>query len=273
MGWLGPAKGIFRFHASDEYCGSLISRADAAEIFEIPASLLDPVPAVHDGQDVYHDEAVLQRVWSDGRIPTRHQARIRGATRSLDELIIQRLAEVTLQAQVTPQVPFGRRSVDLQIRWGNRRVFIEFLGPAHFIPQYTGPKPQPEERKALVEAHFGDECVLWPYWIQRCRRNLLALFDRSTQGLASVWSTRAFFGDFTADDAATVVRRLTDRFGAIYPDGIGYMYTDERVHKPVHPIVARIAAGRVAATRLIPKGATGDERFWLPRQPWQAPAC
>jgi len=268
MGWLGPAKGVFRLHASDQYCGSLISPADAAEIFEIPTSALDSLPAVHDGQDAYYDEVVLQKAWSDGRVPSRHQARVRGATRSLDELIIQRLVETTMNAQVTPQVPFGRRSVDLEVRQGERCVLVEFLGPSHFIPQYAGVKPRPEDRKAMVEAHFGHECVLWPFWIQRCRRNLLTLFDPSTQGLASVWSTRALFGDFAADDAATLVRQLTGRFGAIYEDGIGYMYTDERATKPTHPIVS---AGRVAAARLIPKGATRDDRYWLPRELWGAP--
>jgi hypothetical protein len=88
------------------------------------------------------------------------------------------------------------------------------------------------------------------------------------RGLASLWSTKAFFGDFSAEDAARTILQLTDRFGAIYSDGLGYMYTDERVNKPTHPIVSTIAAGRAPTARLIPKGEIDDPRFWLPRQLW-----
>ena len=29
----------------------------------------------------------------------------------------------------------------------------------------------------LVEDALGEECVIWPFWIQRCARNVLALFN------------------------------------------------------------------------------------------------
>jgi hypothetical protein len=248
----------------------LISRPDAAEIFEIPAAALNDLPGTEVEGETHYDEVVLQQAWSGGRIPSAHKARLGAATRSFDELILQRLLELTFDgASVTPQVPFGRRSVDLDISVGDKRVLIEFLGPSHFVPQFGTAKPGPLQRKLSVEEYFGAECVLWPYWIQRCQLNALALVGRSVEGLASVWSTEAFFGQFAANDAGNLIEQLTNRFRAMSPDGIGYMYTDERVNKPVHPIVASIQAGRVSIDRLIPHGTTRTTRFWVPKQLWE----
>jgi hypothetical protein len=270
MGWLGPPKGIFRLHDSDKYCGSLISRPDAAEIFEIPTAALNGLPGTELEGEMHYDEVLLQQAWSTGRIPSPHKARVGAATRSLDELILQRLLELTFNgARITPQVPFGRRSVDLDISVGDNRLLIEFLGPSHFIAQYGTAKPGPRQRKLSVEEFFRAECVLWPYWIQRCQLNALALFSPSVEGLASVWSTKAFFGQFAANDAGDLIEQLTNRFRATSADGIGYMYTDDRVNKPVHPVVASIQAGRVPLDRLIPHGTTRPTRFWVPKQLWE----
>ena len=89
-----------------------------------------------------------------------------------------------------------------------------------------------------------------------------ALFDPSVGGLASVWSTKAFFGNFPAEDSGETIRDVSDRFQVIYADGVGYMYTDPRTHKRIHPIVEPIASGRAPISRL-PKDAV-DAQFWLP---------
>ncbi len=112
-----------------------------------------------------------------------------------------------------------------------------------------------------VEDHFGCECMIWPFWIQRCSRNVLVLLDPSVQGLASVWSTKAFFGDFVFPQSAEIVLDLTTRFNAIRKDGIGYMYGNRHTNKPIHPIVQAILAGKGNKGRLIPKGTDKPEDF------------
>jgi hypothetical protein len=247
----------------------MISWRDATEIFETPSTALDALSSVQVDGEPYYDEVVLQQAWTRGQIPSPHKPRIGGATISLDELILRRLIELTFDdATVIPQVRFGRRRVDIDITVSGKHVLVEFFGPAHFIPQYATPKEGPLERKLRVEEHFGAECVIWPYWIQRCQLNVLALFSRSVEGLASVWSTKALFGQFVASDAADLVESLSGRFRAISAEGIGYMYTDERVSKPIHPIVASIQAGRVSVDQLIPRGTTRSHRFWVPKQLW-----
>jgi hypothetical protein len=166
------------------------------------------------------------------------------------------------------QVPFGKRRADLRVTYRSDTRIIEFDGPTHFIATYDRPLGSPLARKAVIEAKLGAECIIWPYWIQRCSRNVLALFNPDISGLASVWSTRAMFGAFSDPDAAAIIVAITDRFNAFDQNGIGYMYTDERVTKPAHPIVGRILSGKQSKKILVPPGMHGPDNFWLPKVLW-----
>ena len=269
MAWITGSEGVFRLHNSDMWCGSLISVEDAAEICGVQVSELSDIQQrVIDGV-AYVVELDLHKSWSRGLLPTSpHQHRIGGAAVSLDEIILKRLVELMLpEAVIDQQVPFGRKRVDLRVVLDGTTKLIEFVGPSHFIPGRYQRKPtSPLERKKAVEDAFGAECVVWPFWIQRCTRNVSAIFNRDVHGVAAVWSTRAFFGDFVYPDSATIVEQLTSRFAAASSDGIGYMYGNARTpHKPVHPILAKIAAGKVSADRLIPRGSAKPRQWWLPQ--------
>ena len=266
MAWIGESQGIFRLYDSDRWCGSYLSLADAAEILGVHETALANIRAVERDGEKFVSELDLHRAWRSGKVQNPHAPRMGMASRSLDELILKRLVEIVWpDAQVEPQVAFGRRRVDLAVRLGRRRVLVEFVGPSHFIPQYARPLSSPLERKKAVEAHFGDECVIWPYWIQRCERNVRALFDSSVEGLAAVWSTKAMFGDFADPNAADVVVTLTMRFNALPADGIGYMYLAERTpYKPNHPIIKKILDGAEQKERLIPRGDRWGVQFWMP---------
>lgn len=271
MAWIGKAQGVFKLHDSDSWCGSLLSLDDAAEILAIAASDLVHVPQrVFDGAS-FIDELDLHKHWSDGKLATSpYRSRISSAKVSLDELILKRLVEVTLPgALVEQQVQFGRRAVDLRVSWKGQTRLLEFVGPSHFVPgAYNRALKSPLDRKREVEAHFGDECVIWPFWIQRCTRNVRALFDPDARGVAAVWSTKAHFGDFGYSDSAQIISILTSRFNAFAPSGIGYMYgCSETPNKPIHPIVAKVTAGRVVEGRLIPaarkrRKSGGYRRTW-----------
>jgi len=92
------------------------------------------------------------------------------------------------------------------------------------------------------------------------------MFDQSVRGLASVWSTKAFFGDFVYPESASLIIEITEQFRATREDGIGYMYGNEHTNKPVHPIVKRILDGEESRQRLVPRGNKKPESFWLPNE-------
>jgi len=265
MAWIEGARGIFRLHDSDRWCGSLIARSDVAEILHVSPSALSALP-VHqvEGEDLLN-ELDVHRAFGAGRIPGAPPHRAGPARISFDELIVKRVIELALPGSVVEQqVPCERLRVDLALRWQGRRVFIEFVGPSHFQPDYDREPTSPLVRKSIIEERTGDECVIWPFWIQRAESNVKALFDATVRGKAAVWSTKAFFGDFTLVDAEAVIVALSERFGAV-DDGIGYMYGRERTaHKPEHPVVDRIRSGRERPEKLVPKNAMRDRTFWLP---------
>jgi hypothetical protein len=265
MAWIGKSHGVFKLHESDSYCGSFLSIADAAEILDVDQDQLSPFAKPDDSGERWVSELDLHKRWGAGDIRSTHPSKVGAATRSFDELILQRLISITFpEATVDIQVPFGRKRMDLAVTLNGTTKGIEFLGPSHFIQQYQRDLKSPFDRKKEAEDSLGYECVLWPFWIQRCTSNVNALFDSSVFGFASVWSTKAHFGDFQLYDSARIIHDITERFGAFRDDGVGYMYLCEHTHKPVHPIIDQILAGKTNVERLIPRDNQFGDGFWLP---------
>jgi len=265
MAWIGRSEGIFRLHSSDENCGSYLTIDDAAEILDVHPDALGALPTTNFDGQMYVSELDLHKSWGAGKLQSPHKPKEGNVARSLDELIVKKLLQITLPGCcVECQIPFGRKWADLRFSYGGRSVFVEFVGPSHFIPQYQREPTSPMARKREVEDHFGCECVIWPFWIQRCSRNVLAITDKTISGLASVWSTKAFCGDFVFPRSAQIIIELSEQFGAVRPDGLGYMYGNSHTTKPVHPIIDAIQRGVEDKSRLIPMGNAKPESFWLP---------
>lgn len=265
MAWIGSSRGIFKLHESDAHCGSFLSVEDAAEILAVPKSAIELYARRDDAGRLWISELELHKRWGAGDIKSPHEPKVGAASRSFDELILMQLASLTFPAShVQIQVPFRRKRLDLAVTVEGVTKGIEFLGPSHFIQEFRRELRDPNERKNEAEDVLGFECVLWPYWIQRCSLNVKALFDPSVRGMASVWSTKAHFGDFQLPQAARVIEKISRRFGAIRNDGIGYMYLDTHTAKPIHPIVNLIACGREQRARLIPRDSDRPPEFWLP---------
>jgi hypothetical protein len=265
MAWIGKSQGLFRLHSSDEHCGSFLTIDDAAEILDVPPAALEALPTRDLDGEVLINELDLHRSWGAGKLKSPNKPKQGNVARSFDELIVRELLQITLSdCQVECQIPFGRNRVDLRFSHGGRSILVEFVGPSHFIPQYQRGPTSPLARKREVEDHFGCECIIWPFWIQRCSRNVLAITDKTTDGLASVWSTKALFGDFVFPRSAQIILDLSGQFRAIRPDGLGYMYGNAHTTKPVHPIIEAIRRGVEDKSRLIPKGNDKPESFWMP---------
>jgi hypothetical protein len=189
---------------------------------------------------------------------------------SFDELIILTLVELTLpSATVEPQIVIGNKIADFRITDLDNQVIVEFFGPYHFIRRSAMQRiVDPRDRAKQIRRLLDQECVIWPYWVQRCAANVRALFDSKVAGIGSIWSTSAHFGDFVFPDSADLILSINARFGLERPDGIGYVYSDEVVAKPVHPIVRRIREGREPLSKLIPPGSKLPTRYWLPKSLW-----
>ena len=267
MAWIGTSHGIFRLHDSDQYCGSYFTIEDAAEILEVTTDTLRILPTRVIEGSTFLSELELHKAWGSGKIQGPQKPQEGKAKRSFDELIVRKLLQITLpDTSVECQVPFGRKLVDLSFTYQGKVIFVEFVGPSHFIPQYQREPKSPLARKKEVEDHFGAECVVWPFWIQRCARNIHAINDKTICGLASVWSTIAFFGDFVFPRSAQIIVELSNQFNAVKTDGLGYMYGNTHTNKPVHPIVEAIRNGKKDKSRLIPKGNDKPESFWIPQE-------
>jgi diadenosine tetraphosphate (Ap4A) HIT family hydrolase len=268
VGWISGSAGIFKLHESDDWCGSMMSTQDAAEILGVEAAALADIPTTVIDGELYLNERDVYVEFCSGRIPGAPPAKAGVATISFDEMVLRRLIEITLpDAVVDQQVQWGRKRVDLRVTTPNSTKMIEFDGPTHFRQA----KPlSPLERRDAIQQAFGCECVIWPFWIQRCARNVRALFDPEVEGVASVWSTGCFFGEFVLEDSEGTIIELTERFRAVRPEGIGYMYESGRgVRKPEHPILGRIRGGKGKPENLVPPKARRSRNFWLPREFWK----
>ena len=265
MAWIGKSHGVFKLHESDSYCGSFLSVPDAAEILGVNEDCLYPYANRDNDGQLWVSELDLHKRWGARDILSPHPCKVGAAKRSFDELILERLIKITFpNAIVNIQVPFGRKKLDIVVSHERVTKGIEFLGPSHFIQQYQRELKSPLERKQEAEDTLGYECVLWPYWIQRCATNVCAIFDSSVAGLASVWSTKAHFGDFQLYESARIIHTITKRFRAFREDGIGYMYLSNHTQKPVHPIIDQIAKGKSRVERLIARDNFLEKRFWIP---------
>ncbi len=268
MGILGSPQGLFELHSSDPCVGSMLSKSDVVEILGVTESDIQSVPFKNWNGIEAIDERELQKFWYASTIPNSPPAKIGNARVSLDEIILVKLIELAYpDATIEHQVPWGRRRVDLRVTVKGNSKLIEFHGPSHFAPSHYDSSPEhPSIRKAEMENHFGIECVLWPYWIQRCISNVRAIFDNNVNGLGVLWSTNVHFGTFVFSDSAQVIESINDRFRATRDNSCGYFYgpdTESR-NNPEHPVISQIQQGKKSIELLLPRGYSNIEQ-WVPQ--------
>ena len=267
MSILGRPQGVFDLHLSDSCVGSMLSKNDVIEILGLAESDLQTVVFKNCNGIAAIDERELQKLWYSHAIPNSPPAKIGNASVSLDEMILVKLVEIVYpNAVIEQQVPWGRKRIDLRVTVDGNAKLIEFYGPSHFAPsQYNQSPEHPSIRKSEMENHFGIECILWPYWIQRCISNVRTIFDTNTNGLGVLWSTNAHFGTFVFPDSAQVIEGINERFRASRNGGYGYFYGPDTENRsnPEHPLIEKIRQGKKSIDLLLPRGHDAIER-WLP---------
>ena len=266
MSNLGKAIGLFDLRDSDRAVGSMLSKVDVKSILGVSDSDITLIPFKLYNNTLSIDELYLQRIWANGKIPNAHPPRIGKFKVSFDEYLLLSLIKLTYpDADVQQQVPWGRRSIDFKVSRKGVSKLIEFHGPTHFVDMGYGSLEDPFIRKDKIEQEFSVECVIWPYWIQRCKRNVSALFDASASGLGALWSATRHFGEFEFKNSADIILKINKRFQADRIGGIGYFYgpATEGRNNPMHPIIDQIANGHQDIDFLIPRGSESRE-YWVP---------
>lgn len=280
MTTLGKGHGIFKLEDSDHNVGSLFSFDDVFDILEIDRITREEFRqrcidlcivnnnALIDEKDLYKHFSCLKKMYSTKPLFTHV---------SLDECVLKALLSRALKgAEISQQVKQRisgspqPKVIDFRVQYDNQVVFIEFDGPSHYSNQYKSELPNPLDRKKRIEDATGSKCILWPFWIQRCEKNIRSIFDSSEKGLGALWSTNYFFGSFSIDKPSSVIIEETKQFNALREDGIGYFYGGDNEGRtmPVHPIISKILSGKKSFKELIPKDVTTDFEYWLPYSLW-----
>jgi hypothetical protein len=142
---------------------------------------------------------------------------------------------------------------------------IEFHGPHHFVVTKYGKPANPFDRKEQAEQYFNAECIIWPYWIHRCERNVRTLFEENVSGIGAIWSANVHFSEFYFQNSAEIIHSISSRFNSSRNNGYGYFYESgiEDIVKPEHPVMSKIRNGSIKKEVLLPKGYS-NEAVWLP---------
>lgn len=265
MSILSKPVGIFKLDDSDNSVGSFF-RKDDIDILLKPFKDCDKSELKYN-KDGLIDELKVLKLWNKNKIISAAERN----KRSFDEIILSNIIQRAYpKASVQTQVKWEsdkRKQVDFLVALNNRKLIIEFDGPSHYAHiNKTWKEPtHPLVRKNAIENEFNIECVLWPFWIQRCTQNVKAIFEENERGYGALWSTSILFGDFIFEDSAQVIEEITKRFKAIDNNGLGYFYMENsyNMRKPNHPIIDEIKNNTTSINRLLPKGYK-NKNYWLP---------
>lgn len=286
MGLL-KGSGLFDLNSSNKHIGSWFKRSDVAEIFSVPDANLNGINfQIKNGTEVINENDLIQVFKSDnipGFARVYSKAKKPKGIDSLDEYVLMAIIKkefpsIEIQHQHELIIPdsIGRRrkrNVDFLLKKGNREIFVEFDGIHHFIPTGSGRRFQTDafHLKNKIENEYGIEVVNWPFWIQRCARNVEVLFDAEKEGFAALWSApkSVMFSRFEIDNPADTIKKMTSRFNALDSDGIGYMYgpNSKGRNQPAHPYVDKILQDKYSKELLLPQDYN-VQKFWLPRVLW-----
>ena len=278
MGSLGKSSGVFSLSESDSNVGSFFSADDLYTILKINKISISEFRDVLKSLGLVSkngliDESRLYKKFD--YLTANYSTPVSKKRISFDEYVICSLIERALpEAIVERQVVIpgigGNSPVDFHILHNEQEIYLEFDGPSHFAQTGQYQVRDSRGKKKKVEDITGVECVCWPFWIQRCERDVKALFDSSVNGLGALWSSKALFGNFCIERPSELILSETERFNAIKEEGVGYFYGthDFGRNMPTHPIIADILEKKAPVKVLIPSDVNTDYEFWLPSELW-----
>lgn len=262
MSIIGRPTGYFNLHESNSHVGSFFSRKDLSEILGIDDEKLN---FLNFDDNCYIDEHTIQKSWYDNCFDGCIN-RVGSSKISFDEIVLKKIIGLTYKDSIIEtQVSFGRKKVDFLVTVNRIKKAIEYFGPTHFIAtKYSSDVKSPFDRKNEVEDYFGCECIIWPFWIQKCTNNVITIFDRSVVGYGAFWNSNILYSNFESVITEEIIIKLNEQFNC-YRNGYGYFFDEngyERI-KPRHPILNKIKSGKENMGKILPNGCKNSE-LWIP---------
>jgi hypothetical protein len=160
---------------------------------------------------------------------------------------------------------------DFKIEYGGNKYLIEFDGIGHFQRNRFRETVHPlDQINSFNNPDY--KLIIWPYWIQRCERNLKVILGIEEQGFGAIWSSTFHFGEFLWNDSYDIIRTLNSQFNIEQEGNIGYIY-GARLNYPEHPYIENKILNNRATSwtieKLIPQGTpnnTEERNYWLPEK-------
>jgi hypothetical protein len=275
-------KGLSKLDNSDVYVGSYFSRDDVKTILSInkidkevdDEKLKEIAPKKWNGNYISQED--LSKKWK--KFCKTDKGQLYYGKASIDEYILVAIIKKTYpSASIVQQecIKFSNKHkmfIDISLELNNKKKFIEFHGPLHFIRKQGEQLKNPFDRKSEIENKFPNvKYIIWPYWIQKCTKNLkIALGEIDDNGFGALWGTEKLFGSFNFHNSADIIKEITQQFNAAPNDDFGYFYEENSCGRkmPGHPIIEKILQGEEDINKLIPKGVDKNNKteidLWLP---------
>jgi hypothetical protein len=278
-------RGLSKLDNSDVFVGSYFSKEDVKTILSVnkmnkkidDIKLKEIVPTKWKNNNYILQED-LSKQWKSLK-ETDKWKELYYPKASIDEYILVALIKNTypsasVEQQKCIKFSSGKRRwmyIDICLELHNKKFFIEFHGPyRHFIGENL---ENPFDRKKQIEKEFPDaRYIIWPYWIQKCIRNLKnAIGESEENGFGALWGTDLLFNLFAFDNAADIIKEITAQFNAAPDNDFGYFYEGNSCGRqmPEHPIIEKILKGERDVNDLIPKTGVNMQNqeeidLWLP---------
>lgn len=267
-------KNEFKLSDSDKYVGELFSVSDLAEILEIePENMGIFKEELNRRNIIGKDNLIDENIFRKFREPNLWKWLINNYGKediynqsSFDEYILKAIIRKAYpNIEIEQQIKIeGRKKADFKITYNGVTKIIEYMGPNHFF-SLRGKEPEnPLDRAEYVKDKTGYDTIIWPYWIQRCERNVKAIFEKGVKGLGALWGTKYHFGTFKKDGFdAELIKKLTKQFNAEDDNGVGYFYERNSKDRNMqeHPMVTKIRNQKANYEELIPKGGENRPEF------------
>jgi len=252
---LGKPRGIFDLKNSDKYCGSYIKKQD----LQLMNLNLDNLKFKTIDKEFFIDERELHKKWKF--------LKCKYNVANFDELILLFLIKLTYpDAIIETQYKISKYKIDFRIEIKNKEFFIELDGPSHFVISKFGVPKDPRFKRDKLLKDSNIKIINWPYWIQRCSKNLKVIVENAGFGNGALWSSLIHFGDFIYEDSSELIEELSEIFNCQRHKSYGYFYEEWSLneYKPEHKIIEDIRNKKQKLNRIIPKNTKHIEK-WVPK--------
>jgi len=230
-----------------------------------------------DNIEVIDENSDFKTIWGPkGNMRIPKERKLRPLVANHYELVLYNIFIRVVGAenvQVQYQINGEGNHFDFMIDYNGKKYLIEFDGIGHFQTNRYGETVHPLEQLNNFNNH-DFQLIIWPYWIQRCEKNLRVVLGEETNGLGAVWGSTYFFNDFPWKDSNDIIRKLNAQFNIERNGDVGYIYgPDENRNYPEHPFIeSKILDNKKrnapwTIEKFIPKGTSNDieeRNYWLP---------